>query len=198
MKTRELTRIALMGTILYVVFQAFSDILYLEMITFTILAFSQVFTRRETVLSCLLFAAVHLLLHGIMFWNIAYLIIFPAYGLLFSSCRGFLSRHPGCIPFYGAFFSFLTGQLVDLFCEAWGDGLSWINQSDGGPHEANFLKLDCSRVKRVFGWTPRWGVKDAIRLTVEWCREYEKDPADPQVTEIMDRQIGEMFQSRGL
>ena len=53
MKTRELTRIALMGTILYVVFQAFSDILYLEMITFTILAFSQVFTRRETVLSCL-------------------------------------------------------------------------------------------------------------------------------------------------
>ena len=91
-----------------------------------------------------------------------------------------------------------TGQLVDLFCEAWGDGLSWINQSDGGPHEANFLKLDCSRVKRVFGWTPRWGVKDAIRLTVEWCREYEKDPADPRVTEIMDRQIGEMFQSRGL
>ena len=118
MKTRELTRIALMGTILYVVFQAFSDILYLEMITFTILAFSQVFTRRETVLSCLLFAAVHLLLHGIMFWNIAYLIIFPAYGLLFSSCRGFLSRHPGCIPFYGAFFSFLTGQLVDLIKSA--------------------------------------------------------------------------------
>ena len=38
----------------------------------------------------------------------------------------------------------------------------------------------------------------AIRLTVEWCREYEKDPADPQVTEIMARQIGEMFQSRGL
>ena len=90
MKTRELTRIALMGTILYVVFQAFSDILYLEMITFTILAFSQVFTRRETVLSCLLFAAVHLLLHGIMFWNIAYLIIFPTYGLLFSASRGLL------------------------------------------------------------------------------------------------------------
>lgn len=89
-----------------------------------------------------------------------------------------------------------TGQLVDLFCEAWGDGLSWINQSDGGPHEANFLKLDCSRVKRVFGWTPRWGVKDAIRLTVEWCREYEKDPAAPQVTEVMDRQIRAMFQDR--
>ena len=90
-----------------------------------------------------------------------------------------------------------TGELADLSCASWG-GVKWINVHDGGPHEANFLKLDCSRVKRVFGWTPRWGVKDAIRLTVEWCREYEKDPADPRVTEIMDRQIGEMFQSRGL
>ena len=91
-----------------------------------------------------------------------------------------------------------TGELADLFCRYWGGRASWRSEPDGGPHEANFLKLDCSRVKRVFGWTPRWGVKDAIRLTVEWCREYEKDPADPQVTEIMDRQIGEMFQSRGL
>ncbi|MFR2885718.1 MAG: cytochrome B [Merdibacter sp.] len=80
-------------------------------ITFTIW-YSRRCSRRETVLLSVV-AAVHLLLHG-SFLNIAYLIIFPAYGLLFSSCRGFLSRHPGCIPFYGAFFSFLTGQLVDL------------------------------------------------------------------------------------
>ena len=55
MTTRELTRIALMGTILYVVFHAFSDILYLELITFTILSFSQVFSRRDTVIACVLF-----------------------------------------------------------------------------------------------------------------------------------------------
>ena len=44
-----------------------------------------------------------------------------------------------------------TGQLADLFCRAWGDNARWINQYDGGPHEANFLKLDCSRVKSAFG-----------------------------------------------
>ena len=44
-----------------------------------------------------------------------------------------------------------TGQLADLFCQAWGDNARWINQYDGGPHEANFLKLDCSRVKSAFG-----------------------------------------------
>lgn len=63
-----------------------------------------------------------------------------------------------------------TGHLVDLFCEAWGDGMIWENCFDGGPHEANFLKLDCSRVKRVFGWRPTWDVKKAIEKTVEWSR----------------------------
>lgn len=83
-----------------------------------------------------------------------------------------------------------TGRLVDMFCESWGNGLSWINQSDGGPHEANFLKLDCSKLKSTFGWHPRWGVKEAIDMTVEWCKAYE---AGDSVTAVMDRQIAEMF-----
>ena len=46
---------------------------------------------------------------------------------------------------------FQTGALVDLFCKHWGKGLKWINKYDGGPHEANFLKLDCSKLKSTFG-----------------------------------------------
>ena len=84
-----------------------------------------------------------------------------------------------------------TGELVDMFCNAWGNGLSWENKSDGGPHEANFLKLDCSKLKTTFGWHPRYGVKEAIGLTVEWCQEYEKNG---DVVAVMDRQIAEMFQ----
>ena len=84
-----------------------------------------------------------------------------------------------------------TGELVDMFCNAWGNGLSWENKSDGGPHEANFLKLDCSKLKTTFGWHPRYGVKEAIGLTVEWCQEYEKNG---DVVAVMDRQIKEMFQ----
>lgn len=83
-----------------------------------------------------------------------------------------------------------TGQLVDLFCEKWGEGLKWVNQYDGGPHEANFLKLDCSKIKRVFGWNPRWGVEDAIAKTVEWSKIYL---AGQNVCECMDRQIEEFF-----
>ena len=59
------------------------------------------------------------------------------------------------------------------------------------PIEANFLKLDCSKLKTTFGWHPRYGVKEAIGLTVEWCQEYEKNG---DVVAVMDRQIAEMFQ----
>lgn len=84
-----------------------------------------------------------------------------------------------------------TGELADLFCAAWGEGMSWVNQYDGGPHEANFLKLDCSRLKSRFGWKPRYGVKEAVEKTVEWSKAY-LDGAD--MLEIMDRQITEFFQ----
>ena len=45
-----------------------------------------------------------------------------------------------------------TGTLADLFCAAWGQGQTWENRWMGGPHEANFLKLDCSKIKHPFGW----------------------------------------------
>lgn len=84
-----------------------------------------------------------------------------------------------------------TGDLVDMFCTAWGHGLSWINKHDGGPHEANFLKLDCSKLKSCYGWSPRWGVKEAIEKTVEWAKAYAegKDMAvcmDEQIKEFMN------------
>ena len=65
-----------------------------------------------------------------------------------------------------------TGTLVDLFCSKWGNELNWIDQYDGGPHEANFLKLDCSKIKRQFKWKPRWGIEQAVEKTVEWSKVY--------------------------
>lgn len=64
-----------------------------------------------------------------------------------------------------------TGTLADLFCHAWGDGLSWENRSEANaPHEANFLKLDCTKLKTTFGWAPRWHIADAVEKTVEWSK----------------------------
>lgn len=55
-----------------------------------------------------------------------------------------------------------TGALVDLFVNKWGEGIKWINQNDNGPHEANFLKLDCSKLRTIFDWKPAWNLDIAV------------------------------------
>lgn len=85
---------------------------------------------------------------------------------------------------------FKTGALVDLFCRTWGEDMKWIDRFDGGPHEANFLKLDCSKLKTVFGWTPCWNLTDAIENTVEWTKCL-RDGGD--IEKCMDKQIGEFL-----
>lgn len=83
-----------------------------------------------------------------------------------------------------------TGYLTDLFCEKWGEGLSWINQYDGGPHEANFLKLDCSKIKKTFNWKPRWFIDKAIQKTVDWTKMYL---ANEDMSLVMNDQIKEFL-----
>ena len=86
-----------------------------------------------------------------------------------------------------------TGALVTLFCERWNCDLpqtfrsvNWVNQYDGGPHEANFLKLDCAKLKNTFDWKPKWSIEQAVEQVVEW----EKVRAsDGDLDACMQRQI---------
>lgn len=86
-----------------------------------------------------------------------------------------------------------TGNLVNMFCEKWGDGQSWIDQYDGGPHEANYLKLDCSKAKKVFGWIARWNVGTAIEKTVEWSKAFINNE---DISMCMNKQINEFLDDR--
>lgn len=66
-----------------------------------------------------------------------------------------------------------TGQLVDMFCRLWGEGASWENKGDpNAPHEANFLKLDCAKLKSTFGWQPRWHIEEALDMTCRWTKAW--------------------------
>ena len=79
-----------------------------------------------------------------------------------------------------------TGALVELFCKKWGEGVSWINKYDGGPHEANFLKLDCSKIKNTLGWYPRWNLNEAMEKIIDWNKCWL---GGGNVRECMDKQI---------
>ena len=81
-----------------------------------------------------------------------------------------------------------TGELVDAFCRAWGAGAALADQRDGGPHEASFLKLDCSKMKSAFGWRPVWALDKAIEKTVEWTKCWA---SGENVRQCMERQIEE-------
>lgn len=82
-----------------------------------------------------------------------------------------------------------TGRLVDIFCKSWGDGASWENIADkNAPHEADFLKLDCSKIKSVLGWKPRWHITDAVKKTVEWSKAYLNGV---DISIVMENQIKE-------
>jgi CDP-glucose 4,6-dehydratase len=84
-----------------------------------------------------------------------------------------------------------TGNLTALFCSAWGGEARWEDRSEpGAPHEANFLKLDCAKIKSMFKWQPTWDVSEAIKKTVEWEKErlYGTDIAG-----VTDKQIDGYF-----
>ena len=84
-----------------------------------------------------------------------------------------------------------TGELADLFCKVWaektGKEIKWVNQYDGGPHEAGFLKLDCSKLKRVFGWKSRWKIGEALERTIEQYLTYSS--CREKLYEFMGEQI---------
>jgi CDP-glucose 4,6-dehydratase len=65
--------------------------------------------------------------------------------------------------------------IVRRFCEAWGPGGSYEIDRGDHPHEAHFLKLDCSKARLRLGWSPRWNLEQAVDRVVEWTRAYREN-----------------------
>ncbi|MGP1586904.1 MAG: CDP-glucose 4,6-dehydratase [Treponemataceae bacterium] len=86
-----------------------------------------------------------------------------------------------------------TGQLAELFCKYWGNGVKWINISESSaPHEANFLKLQCEKSKKILNWYPKWTIKTAVEKIVEWEKAVQSGVFEAEIT---DKQIKEYFEN---
>ncbi len=82
-----------------------------------------------------------------------------------------------------------TGRLVDIFCKLWSENARWSDVSEpGAPHEANYLKLDCSKIKNLLSWKPKWGINEALEKTIEWSKVYY---SGDDINPIMEKQIVE-------
>ena len=86
-----------------------------------------------------------------------------------------------------------TGALAELFCKAWGAGARWENRAEANaPHEASFLKLDCSKLKAALGWQPRWHMDECMRYT---ARFYKAWLAGEDIPAEMDAEIREFLEA---
>ena len=85
-----------------------------------------------------------------------------------------------------------TGELVDMFCKYWGADAKWENHAEANaPHEANFLKLDCSKIKATFGWKPRWHIEECMDMTTRFSKVWLNDG---NVAAEMDKEIKEFME----
>jgi len=67
--------------------------------------------------------------------------------------------------------SWVVERLVDL----WGETARWRLDSVQHPHEATYLKLDCSKAKQLLAWTPKLDLSATLQWIVEWYRGYTQN-----------------------
>ncbi len=84
-----------------------------------------------------------------------------------------------------------SGEIATLFCKYW-NGAKWEHVGEKNPvHEANFLRLDSSKIKNILHWEDKWNVERAVEKTVEWYYSYF---TKKNIEKITNQQIFEYFQ----
>lgn len=63
-------------------------------------------------------------------------------------------------------------DVIELLISQWNVAATWMQDGAAQPHEAHFLKLDCSKAKQELNWSSRWSLEKAISAIVEWQRAY--------------------------
>ncbi|WP_370979199.1 CDP-glucose 4,6-dehydratase [Agaribacterium sp. ZY112] len=62
--------------------------------------------------------------------------------------------------------------IVDRLTSLWGEGANWQLDGDNHPHEAGYLKLDCSKAKMRMEWQPRWNLDETLERIVAWHKAW--------------------------
>ena len=58
--------------------------------------------------------------------------------------------------------------IVERLTASWGRGASWQLDLQPQPHEAHYLRLDCTKARSRLGWKPRWGLSETLAYIVDW------------------------------
>jgi len=62
--------------------------------------------------------------------------------------------------------------ILNQMVEQWGNGASWKLDTNNNPHEASFLKLDCSKAINRLKWQPQWSLHKTLSLIIDWQQHF--------------------------
>jgi CDP-glucose 4,6-dehydratase len=65
--------------------------------------------------------------------------------------------------------------IVEKVCEKWGKNATYIIDEGLHPHEAHYLKLDCSKARQRLGWMPKWTLDQTLDYIIEWVCAYKNN-----------------------
>jgi CDP-glucose 4,6-dehydratase len=62
--------------------------------------------------------------------------------------------------------------ILDKMATKWGPGASWELDKTNNPHEARYLKLDCSKAAMQLNWYPKWNLENTLESIINWHQGY--------------------------
>jgi CDP-glucose 4,6-dehydratase len=62
--------------------------------------------------------------------------------------------------------------ILDKMVTKWGNGVSWELDKNNNPHEAGYLKLDCSKAAMQLNWHPKWNLEYTLESIINWHQNY--------------------------
>jgi CDP-glucose 4,6-dehydratase len=77
-------------------------------------------------------------------------------------------------------------DVIELLISKWKRPASWEQDGQPHPHEAHFLKLDCSKARQVLGWHSKWSLETTLDAIVYWNDAFQRDE---DMLAIMQKQI---------
>jgi CDP-glucose 4,6-dehydratase len=84
-------------------------------------------------------------------------------GAAFAQAWNFGPRDEDCKP---------VSWILDKMVNKWGDGASWKLDQNNNPHEAGFLKLDCSKAALKLNWSPKWNLEHTLDTIINWQQNW--------------------------
>lgn len=82
--------------------------------------------------------------------------------------------------------------LVGALARYWGEEARWTRDRGAHPHEARLLRLDASKARDMFGWSPMLSFDESAEWTAQWYRAFA-DARDLRAETLLqvDRYLGQ-------